>query len=120
MKMKWIPLLLCISMLAACLVGCGSGPAKVEVTESPAPAETQAPTEAPVETPAETPAEEEDPEEAARRERYQAAYEKYAPDQTVMLINNEPITSNVIKISSFGDVHSLHICRSSICKPSRP
>ena len=92
MKLKWIPLLLCLSMLAACLTGCGSEPAKVEITESAAPSETLAPTEAPAETPAETPEEAPDPEEAARKARYQAAYETYAPIQTVMLVNNEPIS----------------------------
>ena len=92
MKLKWIPLLLCLSMLAACLAGCGSEPPKVEVTESPAPAETAAPTETPADPSAQASEEAPDPEEEARKARYQAAYEKYAPDQTVMLINNEPIT----------------------------
>ena len=110
MKLKLLPLLLCLSVLAACLAGCGSEPAKVEISESPAPTEapsevpteaptevpTEAPTEAPTpsETPPETddPAETPDPEEEARKARYQAAYETYAPDQTVMLVNDEPIS----------------------------
>ena len=88
MKLKLIPLLLCLSLLAACLAGCGGEPAKVEVTESPAPTEAPAETPEPTDPPEETP----DPETAARKARYQAAYETYAPDKTVLLINDEPIT----------------------------
>ena len=92
MKLKLIPILLCLALLAACLTGCGSEPAKVEITESPAPTQaptqTTAPTEAPQETPEATP----DPEEEARKARYQAAYEKYAPDQPVLRIGDELIT----------------------------
>lgn len=95
MKKKLIPLLLSLAMLAACLSGCGST-AKVEITESPAP--TEAPSAA-QDTPAaeapasaEAPEETMDPEEAARMARYQAAYEKYEPDRTVLLVNGEPVT----------------------------
>ena len=90
MKLKLISLLLCVSMLAACLAGCGSEPVKVEVTEAPAPSGTPAPTEspAPTEEPAETP----NPEAEARKARFRAAYETYDPDETVMLINDTPIT----------------------------
>ena len=94
MKLKLISLLLCVSMLAVCFAGCGSEPPKVTVTESPAPtesplpSESPAPTEAPVETPTDTP----DPETEARDARFRAAYEKYAPDQTVMLVNGEPVS----------------------------
>lgn len=101
MKTKLISLLLCLSLLACCLAGCGQT-AEVKVTESPAPtetpapADTPAPTDAPVATeePAatEAPAETPDPEEEAMKARYRAAYEKYDPDQTVLLINDEPVT----------------------------
>ena len=90
MKRTFIPLLIAAALLAACLSGCGQQ-ATVEVTETPAPRETTAPTEAPAVTETEAP-EELDPEEAARAARYQAAYEKYDPDQTVMLVNGDPIS----------------------------
>jgi len=94
MKRKLISLLVCLSVLAACLAGCGSAPATVVVSESPAPTpspvptESPAPTEAPTEAQAETP----DPEAEARKARFRAAYEKYDPDQTVMLINGEAVS----------------------------
>ena len=97
MKQRHIALFLAAALLLACLAGCGEQ-AKVEIKETPAPTEAPAPeatpTEAPAETPAETAAPEEadDPEEAARKARYQAAYEKYAPDTTVLLVNDEPIS----------------------------
>lgn len=94
MKRKLIPLLLCLALLLGCLAGCGSEPAKVEIKESPAPTQTPEPTQAPAEeTPAqETPAEVEDPEAALLAARYRAAYEKHDPDETVLLVNDEPIT----------------------------
>ncbi len=94
MKLKLIPLLLCLCLLAACLTGCGGEPVKVEVTASPAPAETPAPTEAPAatEAPTEVPSETPDPEEEARKARYQAAYEKFKPDQSVVRVGNDIIT----------------------------
>ena len=86
MKQKLIAIALVIACFVACLSGCGSSPA----TAADPPTETAAPTADAAETPA---AEEpEDPEEAARLAKYQAAYEKYAPDTVVMLINNEPVT----------------------------
>ncbi len=92
MKLKLIALLLCLSLTAACLSGCGSEAPQVDVRESAAPTETAAPAETPAESPAETPEETPDPEEEARKARYQSAYEKYTPDQVVMLVNGAPIT----------------------------
>ena len=95
MKQRIIPLLLAVALLAACLAGCGQQ-AKVEVTETPAPQETVAPTEAPAATETEAPVEtadpDVDPEEAARVARYKAGYEKYDPDQVILLVNDEPVT----------------------------
>ncbi len=84
MKLKLIALLMAAVMLSACLAGCGSEPAKVEVTESPAPTATPEPTVVPSETPA--------PEADARTARYRAAYEKYAPDAVVFTLGGESVT----------------------------
>lgn len=94
MKPKLISLFLCLALLAACLSGCGSAPAEVKETESPAPAETPASAEtpAPTQAPADTSEETLDPETLARNERYRHAYEKYAPNTVVMLVDNQPIT----------------------------
>lgn len=93
-KPNLISLLLCLTLLAACLSGCGSAPAAVKETERPAPAETPVPAEtpAPTQAPADTPEETPDPETQARIARYKAAYEKYAPDTVVMRVNDLPIT----------------------------
>ncbi len=97
MKHRHIALILAFALLLTCLAGCG-GQTAVEVKETPAPAETPAPTEtaAPeaTEAPAESAAPEEtpDPEAEARKARYQAGYETYAPDTTVMLVNDEPVS----------------------------
>ncbi len=85
MKLKLIPLLLCLSLLAACLAGCGAEPAKVEVTESPAPTEAPAPSETPAPT-------EEPSEEDLQKARYQAAYEKFRPDQSVLRVGSKVVT----------------------------
>lgn len=100
MKHRHIAIFLAAALLLTLLAGCG-GQTKAETQETPAPTEAPAASETPVETeaPAETeapeetsePEEEPDPEEAARMARYQAAYEKYAPDETVMLVNDQPI-----------------------------
>ncbi len=98
MKHRSIAFFLAAALLLACLAGCGEQ-VKVEIKETPAPTEAPAPAETPAESPEETAAPEEadapeetdDPEEAARKARYQAAYEKFAPDTTVMLVNDEPI-----------------------------
>lgn len=91
MKQRSIALILAAALLAACLAGCGGTDTKVEVVETAAPQESTAPAEtaAPEETapPEETP----DPEELARQARYKAAYEKYAPDKTVLLVGDEPV-----------------------------
>ena len=88
MSKKVLTLILAAALLAACLAGCGQK-ATVEVEETLTPQESETPAPA-TETPA--PEEDLDPEEAARRARYQAAYETYAPDQTVFLVNGEPVT----------------------------
>ncbi len=95
MKQRHIALFLAFALLLTCLAGCG-GQTTVEVRETPAPAETAAPAEAPetTEAPAETAAPEEtaDPEAEARKARYQAGYEKFSPNTTVMLVNDEPVS----------------------------
>ena len=99
MKQKSISIILAAALLAACLAGCGSKETKVEVVETAAPQETAAPAPETTETPEATPAPEEtdapeetpDPEELARRARYQAAYEKFAPDRTVMLVGERAV-----------------------------
>ena len=93
MKLKLISFLLIAALLAGLFAGCGQS-ATVEVKETPAPAVTAAPEEtpAPETTPAPDTEGTDDAEEEARKARYQAAYEKYAPDQTVMLVNGEPVS----------------------------
>ncbi len=95
MKQRHIALFLAFALLLTCLAGCG-GQTTVEVRETSAPAETAAPAEAPetTEAPAETAAPEEtaDPEAEARKARYQAGYEKFSPNTTVMLVNDEPVS----------------------------
>ena len=102
MKKNWISLRLAALMLLGCRAGCGSESPKVEVAETPAPEATAA-AETPAETPAEAsgtapeteteelPEETPDPEEEARQARYKAAYEKYDPDQTVILLGEAPV-----------------------------
>ena len=86
MKLKLIPLLLCVSMLAACLSGCGGEPAKVEVTESPAPTAGTEETAAPAETEAPQ------AEEEVQKDRYRVAYEKFDPDRSVLRVGSRVIT----------------------------
>ena len=101
MKQKVMSLILAAALLAACLAGCGSQKAAVEVIETPTPeataapaaeagSETAAPSDAAEET--EAPEAEPDPEEEARQARYKAAYEKYDPDQTVILVGEKPVS----------------------------
>ena len=95
MKQKTIAILTVLALLAVCLCGCGKQAETATETQTPAPAESAPSETAAHETEPDAAAAgetEEDPEEAARRAKYQRAYEKYEPDTVVMLINNQPIT----------------------------
>ena len=93
MKRNVISLLLAAAVLSVLLAGCGEKQAKVEVTETPAPQESAAPVETPAAPEASAqPEETPDPEAEARRARYDAAFRTHTPDETVLLVNDTPIS----------------------------
>ena len=98
MKLKLISVLLTLVLCISCLTGCGSKePENPAETAAPDSGETQ-PTAAPEDSAADDDAGsepdetgEEDAAARARREKYQAAYEKYAPDTVVRTVNGQDI-----------------------------
>ena len=94
MKLKLISVLLVLTLCIGCFAGCGGkGTDTPEETVAPAePVQTEAPADE-AEEGADEEAEESADAAAARmrREKYQAAYEKYDPDTVVMTVNGQEI-----------------------------